>query len=377
MLGCDCMEPPAEQAEPAESSAAPEQTREAQAEPKAADPFVRRLTTAVLVIVISGLLLSLFILGIDILLAAFAGLLIAVFLRALMSLVQRVVALRDGWALAVVLVVLGAVVGVGGWLLAPQIITQSGHLGEQFVAVAGDVHGYLQGRWWGRWLLARAPMQGAEDVSDAVGGVFVLLSDGATYLLTAVFVGLFVAANAKLYKTGIVRLIPLRHREVVGELLDDLGFTLRWFLIGQLITMTIIGVSVTIVLWAFGLPLAIVVGLIVGALGFIPYLGPYLGLIPVALVALPEGPSKLLYVLLAYTGVQLLEGYVAAPLIQQRVIYLPPALTIIMQILLGVVLGVLGFVLATPIAAVTLVLSRYYRREVLGDPLATAQVAQA
>lgn len=348
-----------------------EQTPPQKAGVLARDPFVRRLTTAILIVMVGGLLLALFLLGVQIVLAAFGGLLVAVFLLALRSLVQRVVPLPDGWAFGLVLVLLLAIVGVGGWLLTPQIVEQGEKMGEQVIMVAGQIEDFLGARRWGRWLLERAQMQGGglpEGVRSAVGGAFTMASDWLTYSLTALFVGLFGAANADLYKNGIVHLVPLRQREVTRALLDDIGYTLRWWLIGQLITMIIIGLSVMIVLWAFGVPLAIVIGLIVGLLGFIPYLGPWLGLVPVVMVAAPGGAMHLLYVLLAYTGVQLLEGYVAAPLIQQRMVYLPPAFTIITQILFGVVLGLLGFVLATPLAAVVLVLTRFYRREILGDP---------
>ena len=71
---------------------------------------------------------------------------------------------------------------------------------------------------------------------------------------------------------------------------------------------------------------------------------------------------------LAYTGVQLLEGYVDTPLIQHRMVFLPPGVTILTQILLGTLLGILGFVLATPLAAVLLVLTRFYREDILGEP---------
>lgn len=332
------------------------------------DAFVRRVVVTVLLIVATALLLGLFVLGIDIVLAAFAGLLITVLLRALMSLVQRVVTVPDGWALAVVVVVLLAILGLGGWLLAPPILEQTEELGQQLVIIGSQIEEQLAERRWGRWLLTRARDGASSGFGHAVGDTLSALSSWATYLLTAVFVGLFVAANTDMYKTGLVRLFPLRRRAVVRELLDEMGAALRGFLIGQLITMVIIGVSVTIVLWAFGIPLAIVIGLLVGLLGFIPYLGPFLGAVPVMLITLPEGPMKMLYVMLAYTGVQLVEGYVAVPLVQQRTVYLPPALTIVMQILLGAVLGLLGFVLATPLAAVGLVLARFYRREILRDP---------
>jgi len=362
MLNRPAMEPRAEQTKSIPA---------AKLDVPARDIFVRRITVAVVLVVVSGLLLTLFILGIEIILAAFGGLLVAVFLRALMSLVQRVVPLPDGWALAVVLVLILAVLGVGGWLLAPQLMEQSGKMGEEFRQVATDVEEFLRQRRWGVWLLERTQIQGGglpQGVRKAVGDFFTMLSDWFTYILTALFVGLFLAANAKLYQAGVVHLFPLDKRMKVNETLDEIGTTLRWWLIGQLFTMVIIGVSVTIVLWAFGTPLAIVIGLLVGLLGFIPYLGPWFGLIPVTLVALPGGPMYLLYVLLAYSGVQLLEGYIAMPLIQQRTVYLPPAFTVITQILLGVVLGLLGFVLATPLAAVALVLTRFYRKEILGDP---------
>jgi predicted PurR-regulated permease PerM len=131
--------------------------------------------------------------------------------------------------------------------------------------------------------------------------------------------------------------------------------------------MVVIGVSTMIVLFIFGVPLALVVGLIVGLLGFIPYIGPIVGLLPVAMVAATVDATTLLYVLLAYTGVQLVEGYVITPLIHERTVYLPPAFTVFFQILLGMVLGIKGIILATPLAAVLLVLSRFYRRDFLGD----------
>jgi predicted PurR-regulated permease PerM len=161
-------------------------------------------------------------------------------------------------------------------------------------------------------------------------------------------VGLFAAANPRLYVDGTVALVPLAKRERAREVMHRLGNALRWWLIGQAIAMLLIGVSTWLVLWAFGVPLAPVLGVIVGLLGFIPYLGPIIGVVPVALVAATLGTTTLLYVLAAYTAVQLVEGYVITPLIQHRMVYLPPVFTIITQILLGTLLGILGFVLALP-----------------------------
>jgi predicted PurR-regulated permease PerM len=134
-------------------------------------------------------------------------------------------------------------------------------------------------------------------------------------------------------------------------------------------------VSTTIVLWIFGVPLAILLGLIVGLLGFIPYLGPIFGLLPVGIVAATQGADTLLWVLVAYTAVQMLEGYVLVPIVQEQTVYLPPVFTIVFQILAGFAVGIMGIVFATPLAAVILVLSRFYRRDFLGDEAAAEQIA--
>ena len=103
-------------------------------------------------------------------------------------------------------------------------------------------------------------------------------------------------------------------------------------------------------------------------LTFIPFIGPLLSAIPVVLVAFSEGPATALYALLLYSAIQMLEGYVLTPNVQRRSVSLPPALTIAAQVLLGVLVGALGVVLATPLAATGLVVvNKLYVREVLGD----------
>jgi predicted PurR-regulated permease PerM len=340
----------------------------------ARDPFIRRVVTVLALTTLTLALLTLGVLGIGVLMSAFAGVLLAIMLAAGANFVARHTPLAYVWALGVVVLLILVLLGAAGWLFGAQIAQQADEFGQMLPRVISDLEAYLEQRAWGQWVLEQARNGGGSGGSDgamAAGmGVLSWLSDLSTYLLVAVFVGLFAAANPGLYTDGIVSLTPLRYRELMRELLAELGHTLRWWLVGQGFAMVLIGVSTTIVLLLFGIPLALVIGLIVGLLGFIPYLGPILGVVPVALVAGTEGATTLLYVLLTYTGVQMLEGYIATPMIHERTVYLPPVFTIITQILLGVTLGIKGFVLATPLAAVLLVMSRFYRRDFLGDPKA-------
>jgi predicted PurR-regulated permease PerM len=90
--------------------------------------------------------------------------------------------------------------------------------------------------------------------------------------------------------------------------------------------------------------------------------------IPVVLVAFSQGATIGLYALAVYTGIEMFEGYVLSPLVQRHSVSLPPALTIAAQVLLGVLLGVLGIALATPLAALTLVvINRLYVGALLGE----------
>lgn len=344
-------------------------------EPPAGDRFVTRVVTVLALVTLTAALAALTVLGIGVLMAAFAGVLVGIVLSAPADALSRRTPLSYGLALTVVILLVLLLVGGAGWLLGAQIAQQASEFGEMLPRVVSDLEAYLERQAWGQWMLQQArdggggSGGGAADGAMAAGaGVLRWLSDVSTYLLVTIFVGLFAAANPRLYTEGIVSLTPLRHRDLAREILAELGHTLRWWLVGQGFAMLIIGVSTTIVLLLFGVPLALVVGLMVGLLGFIPYLGPIIGVVPVALVAGTAGASTLLYVLLAYTAVQMLEGYVATPMIHERTVYLPPVFTIVTQILLGAVLGIKGFVLATPLAAVLLVLSRFYRRDALGDP---------
>jgi predicted PurR-regulated permease PerM len=335
--------------------------------PPARTPFLRRVVTIVAVVVVAGALVTLLLLGLDILLAAFGGILFAVLLRAATDLLARYTPVPASWSYSALLLILTVGIVGGGVLLAPLAQEQVARATDQVPQIAQELEQYLQEREWGRRLLQRLQDGGEDGAVGMLGGVFGAVSDWFYYFLTAFFVGLFAAAKPALYIEGTANLFPIRKRDRVLHLFDELGFALRWWLVGQLIAMVLIGVSTSIVLWVFGVPLAAPLGVMVGLLGFIPYLGPIMGLVPVSIVAGTQGVETLLYVVAAYTAVQLVEGYVITPLIQHRMVYLPPVFTIVTQIVLGSIMGIIGFILATPLAAVILVLSRFYREDVLGE----------
>jgi predicted PurR-regulated permease PerM len=347
----------------------------------ARDPFVGKVVATVGIVAAAGIAATLLVLGIDIFLAAFGGVLFAVLLRAATDLVGTYTPVPERWSYTALLLFLAVVLTVGGVLLAPLAQDQVARATEQVPQIAADLERFLGQREWGRWILQRVQNGeggGApEGLLGAAGGIFGAVTNWFYYFLTAFFVGLFAAAKPDLYTRGAANLFPVRSRGRVLQLIGELGFALRWWLVGQLLAMLLIGVSTGVLLWAFGIPLAIPLGVLVGLLGFIPYLGPILGAVPVAIVAGTQGVQTLLYVLGAYSLVQLIEGYVITPLIQHRMVYLPPVFTIVTQVVLGAILGIIGFVLATPLAAAVLVLSRFYREDVLGERGIVAEAGES
>jgi predicted PurR-regulated permease PerM len=122
--------------------------------------------------------------------------------------------------------------------------------------------------------------------------------------------------------------------------------------------MAVVGVLVTIGLWLLNIPLAMTLGLIAALLDFVPNFGPIIAAVPAVLLALLESPQHAFYVMLLYWGIQILEGYIVTPWFQKRAIDMPPAVVVTAQVLLGTLLGTLGLVFATPLAAIGILLTR-------------------
>jgi predicted PurR-regulated permease PerM len=108
--------------------------------------------------------------------------------------------------------------------------------------------------------------------------------------------------------------------------------------------------------------------LFAGLISFIPNLGPIIALVPAVLFAFLDGPQQALYVVILYLSVQFIESSLATPMVQKKLIDMPPALVFGSQLVLGSFGGILGLMLATPIVAVLMVLTQMlYVQDVLDD----------
>jgi predicted PurR-regulated permease PerM len=298
----------------------------------------------------------------DVLLIVFAGVLLAVVLRGLSSWISRHTRLPAGVSLAAVLLTaVGALVAFV-LLASPEIGRQFDELIAQLPGAMAKLTAYLEQSEWGRWILERAAKAGQwlahpealQGAQQAMSGIFAV---GAG-LVVLLFVGVYVAAQPGLYLDNTLRLLPAARRPRAREVALECAVTLQRWMAGMVVSMAIIGVATWVGLWALGVSLALVLAVLAAVLTFIPNFGPIVAAVPAILLGLSQGTSTALWVAGLYVAIQAVESNAITPLIQRRAVSLPPALTIVMQLVMGALAGVLGVIMATPLTAVALVLVR-------------------
>ncbi len=338
---------------------------EAEDDDRPLDPALRRgfdLTTPARTgLAVLGVVLLLYVVGYvaNVLLLLFAGILLAILLRAASGGLARLTGLPVVACLALVVVTLISVVVGGGWLAAPFLVEQTVNFVEGVVGAVEELESRLREADWAEAVAERIDLNALlPDPGGLLGGATGLLT--ATFgtvatLAIILFFGVYLAANPGTYIEGFVLLLPPARRLRARYVLSHIGHTLRWWLIGQSVSMSVIGAVSFVGLWLLGVPFAAPLAVLAGLLTFVPYLGAILSSIPIALVALTESPTLALYTVAFYALLHLFEGYVLTPLVQRQAVHLPPALNIFAQVLLSVLLGAAGLMLATPLTAVALV----------------------
>jgi predicted PurR-regulated permease PerM len=258
---------------------------------------------------------------------------------------------------------------------APDVAEQMQHLREELPKSAQAAANYISQFGWGRTLINQLP--GVDDVRQninpsqllsGVGGFFSTTVGAVGNFFIVILLAIYLASEPRFYIRGLIKLFPKPGRHPATQVVGAVGETLRWWLIGKVASMIFIGLLTWIGLKILGVPLALTLGLIAGLLSFIPNFGPIISAVPALLLAFIESPIMAVYVLGLYVGVQLIESNVVTPLIERETVELPPALTIVFQLALAVLVGGLGLVLATPLLAVIMVLVQMvYIQDILGD----------
>ena len=288
-------------------------------------------------------------------LIAFAGILLAVVLRAISNFVARRLRLSSGWAYATTLISITVIVLGACYLLGPRVFREGHEIIKAIPASVSEVRDALQRYEWGRDIthLVSGSMQGHEMTGTAKN----IATDSVNALTDAIVIlalGVFMGATPAPYRRGLLYLVPAKNRQSVGELFGDITIRMRNWMLGQLIPMAALGVGTCIGLSLLGIPLAFTLALFTAFMLFIPYVGSVLAFIPTVLIAFTKSPESALYVTILYLGVHAAEGYVVTPMAQKWMVRMPPALTLFSQLFMWKVAGLLGVLVATPLASVVM-----------------------
>jgi predicted PurR-regulated permease PerM len=290
-----------------------------------------------------------------VLLVLFAGFLLAVFLTSAGGLIAKYVHVSPRITTALLIVVGLGLAVLACISFAPEFAKQIDLLARQLPIILDRLRHVLP-RPAQPLLQALTGGGGPQPSLSAAGGALFTTLGGSVQVLGSVvvvfFVGVYGALQPQLYVQALLAVVPARHedrvRAVIGRVHHDLA---RW-LFGRVVAMAFVAVSTTIAFALLGLPLAPALGLFAGTLTFVEYLGALLSAVPPLLVGLADSPETAIWVLVVFTALHVVEGYVLTPALARASVHFPPALSLAAQLVLGVLAGPLGLAISTPFLVV-------------------------
>ena len=171
---------------------------------------------------------------------------------------------------------------------------------------------------------------------------------------------IYLALQPGVYREWLIALFPPIHRDLVRDVLRDLADGLRAYIVGQLLTMTMLAAFTAGGLYLLNVPYWLTFGIFTGLVAVVPFFGTLLSTTLPALFVLggPGGGTRAIYVLLLGVVIHLIEGNLVSPLVMSKKIDMPPVLTITSVLIIGQLLGPLGLVVALPILVTVMVVVR-------------------
>ncbi len=318
---------------------------------------------AAVVLLMAGLALLVVPLA-PVLLLIFAAILVATLIRAAAVPFIRI-GCPDSLAVLAGSLLIVLVLVACGWLFGSQIGGEFNQVAAQLPGAVDAARAWLATLPFGAALSSTTPdLQAAATrafsfVFGAVGAI--------TNLVLVLISAVYLALQPRIYVRGVTYVFPKAQAARIEEALGASGRALRNYLLGQLLTMTAVGVLVWIGLSIVGVPSAAALGLIIAIANFIPLIGPFIGAVPGLLLAFAQSPELGLAAAVVYFVAQQLEGNVLTPLVQRWAVSIPPALLLFALAGLGTLFGVMGLILAAPLAVVIFTLvTLLWTRDALG-----------
>jgi predicted PurR-regulated permease PerM len=311
---------------------------------------------------------------VDLILMIFSSVLLAMLLLALARPLQLKLRMGRSAALVAVLAVLLGLFGALSWLFGTQMAAQLSSLTVLLPRSWHAFEAYLGQTSLGPLVLEQIRSAKWPDnlaitwATRLVGNVAAVVAAGVIVSAGAIYL----AFHPETYRNGLLRLFPKRRRRRAGEVLDACHRALTQWMIGQTVSMCFIALTASVGLWLAGAPAPLALGLLAGLGQMVPVVGPWATAAPGLLVSAAQGPQTFGWALAVYVVTTQIESNLLTPLLLRQMSEVPMAVTLFAVVAMGMLLGPLGVLLATPLAVLAYVLVRtVYLEDVLGDePLA-------
>jgi predicted PurR-regulated permease PerM len=335
---------------------------------------------AVLTAAVFAVLLLLFVYSVaEVLLLVFLAALFGVYLSAISELLEERFRIRPALGLPLGLLFTGVVFTGIVWLVVPPVLQQTQELLTALPQlVTQGVNGLSQ--FVSRYPILAAALPPAElqhqisGLMSSAGGYFAglvpYLLGGLHVLIEAISVlvmGIYMALRPEVYREGIILLTPPVHRELVRDILSDLGQTMRAWIGGQILAMFFLGALTYVGLLLLDVPFALAFGVFTGVVVMIPFFGTLVStLLPAFFVLGSGGLGRAFLVILLGVLIHLVEANFIHPLIMERRVHLPPVLSILSVLIMAELMGMVGLLVAVPVlATLTVIVRRIYVHRLL------------
>ena len=196
-------------------------------------------------------------------------------------------------------------------------------------------------------------------ILNSVGTIF---SGIGTFAISLV-IGIYMLIDFNSISGHFMHYIPKKHKEEIGNLIEEIGTELRKCVNGTLFVAFMVFVGDSIGFAIVGLKAPLLFGLLCGVTDLIPYIGPYIGGIAAVIVGFSQSPIIGIITILIVCLVQCLENYVLQPVVMSKTMKLHPVTIIIGLLLFGHFFGIVGMILATPTIALMKVIYRFFAKK--------------
>lgn len=293
------------------------------------------------------------------LLAIFGAMVFAAMIDGGARLVGRILPIRRGWRVGIVLALTATFLVWLAYFAGSTISREAAAFPEIIERQVNALIGWAREQGFEISMqqvqsYAGGMSSGLGTVTRAVGGIV----GGLTTALLIAIIAIYMALEPKLYERGMAWMLPEAKRDSFFTTAKRMGFTMRRLMAGRLVGMAFEAAFTYLMLaWIAPLvvggpvPMAALLAILTGVLAFVPNLGAIISGILMILVGFSGGADMGVYTVVVYLLVQNIDGYLIVPMIARKTVDLAPALVLAMQLVMGILFGILGLLLADPLLA--------------------------